>query len=150
MVAEPVAPSFVHVYDGVALPEGSTRGLAAFLQQEIRAAAVGVRAGFLRYWLGADGEQERRAARIAQDLARARVRQPDRQEPDRDPRLPEAIKGYLLQALFYHVTGDPFCDSKECRLFNAHWQEELIHAQMRPGADLCERHRQMVEKWACK
>ena len=67
-----------------------------------------------------------------------------------DPRLQEAMKGYLLQAVFYHVAGDPFCEDKECRLFNAHWQEDLIHAQLMPDADLCERHRHMLEKWACK
>ncbi|NQT82340.1 hypothetical protein HQ563_04915 [bacterium] len=67
-----------------------------------------------------------------------------------DARLREAIKGYLLQALFYHVTGNPFCENKECRLFNAHWQEDLIHAQIKTGADLCERHRHMLEKWTCE
>ncbi len=64
-----------------------------------------------------------------------------------DPRLQEVIKGYLLQALFYHVTGEPFCDDKECRLFNAHWQEEMLHAQTRPGADLCEPHRRQPAEW---
>ncbi|MFH0813666.1 MAG: DUF6775 family putative metallopeptidase, partial [Pseudomonadota bacterium] len=54
-----------------------------------------------------------------------------------DSRLQEVIKGYLLQVLFYHITGDPFCNDNECRLFNAHWQEEMIHAQMRPGTGLC-------------
>jgi hypothetical protein len=62
-----------------------------------------------------------------------------------DVRLPEVTKGYLLQALFYHVTGDPFCTDRDCRLFNAHWQEEVIHAQLRPGADLCSELRQMLE-----
>lgn len=67
-----------------------------------------------------------------------------------DPRLQEAVKGCLLQAVFYHVMGEPFCEDKECRLFNAHWQEELIHAQTRPEAGLCKRHRDMLESWACK
>ncbi|HSD04297.1 MAG TPA: DUF6775 family putative metallopeptidase, partial [Nitrosopumilaceae archaeon] len=39
-----------------------------------------------------------------------------------DPKLSEIIKGYAMQALFYYLTGEPFCESKECRLFNAHWQ----------------------------
>ncbi len=74
------------------------------------------------------------------------------QEPDPrylsrgDSRIQEALKGYLLQAVFYHLTGDPFCDDKECRLFNAHWQEELIHAQIRPDADLCDHHKKALEK----
>ena len=63
-----------------------------------------------------------------------------------DPRIQEALKGYLLQALFYHLTGDPFCDDKECRLFNAHWQEELIHAQIRPEAGLCDRHKKLLKE----
>ena len=65
-----------------------------------------------------------------------------------DPRFQEALKGYLLQALFYQITGDPFCDDKDCRLFNAHWQAELIHAQLRPDAGLCKRHGAMLNAWA--
>lgn len=64
-----------------------------------------------------------------------------------DPRLQEALKGYLLQALFYHVDGEPFCEDEDCRLFNAHWQEQVLHAQVRPGAGLCSRHRRMLEEW---
>jgi hypothetical protein len=62
-----------------------------------------------------------------------------------DPRLAEVIKGYLFQALFYHMTGNPFCHDKGCRLFNAHWQEEMLYAQLRPGAALCGLHRQILE-----
>ena len=65
-----------------------------------------------------------------------------------DPRLQEVIKGYLLQTLFYHVAGEPFCGDKECRLYNAHWQEEMIHAQTRPGADLCKLHRRQLAEWS--
>jgi hypothetical protein len=56
-----------------------------------------------------------------------------------DPRLTDAMKGYVAQALFYHMTGEPFCQNKTCRLFNAHWQEELIHAQL-TGDDFCPEH----------
>ena len=65
-----------------------------------------------------------------------------------DPRMQDVMKGYLLQALFYHVTGNPFCDDVNCRLFNAHWQRDLIHAQTRPKADLCQRHRNLLRQWA--
>jgi len=61
-----------------------------------------------------------------------------------DPRILEVTKGYLLQALFYHLTGDPFCNNRDCRLFNAHWQEEMFYAQLRPGADLCDVHYQIL------
>jgi len=47
-----------------------------------------------------------------------------------DPRLLEIIKGYVMQAVFYHVFSEPFCSDPNCRLFNAHWQEELLHAQL--------------------
>lgn len=64
-----------------------------------------------------------------------------------DPRLQEVVKGYMLQALFYHASGRPFCEDRDCRLYNAHWQEELIHAQTRPGAGLCDTHRRALEEW---
>ena len=56
-----------------------------------------------------------------------------------DPRLTSVMKGYVAQALFYHMTGEPFCQDKTCRLYNAHWQEELIHAQL-TGDDFCPAH----------
>jgi len=65
-----------------------------------------------------------------------------------DPRMQEAAKRCLLQALFYHATGDPFCDERNCRLYNAHWREELLHAQTRPDAGLCARHQRILEDWA--
>lgn len=64
-----------------------------------------------------------------------------------DERTTEVLKGYTLQAYFYHVTGDPFCTNPECRLFNAHWQEEMIHAQLASGT-LCEEHQQTLETFA--
>lgn len=29
-----------------------------------------------------------------------------------DPGLTEVMKGYVMQALFYHLTGPPFCEEK--------------------------------------
>ena len=57
-----------------------------------------------------------------------------------DSRLTEVMKGYVMQALFYHVTGDPFCSDKSCRLHNAHWHEEAIAAQMGGAYEFCPRH----------
>jgi hypothetical protein len=54
------------------------------------------------------------------------------------------IRGYALQAIFYYITLEPFCDSKECILYNAHWQEELIHSQIELGK-LCEKHQKILE-----
>ena len=57
-----------------------------------------------------------------------------------DERLTEVAKGYALQAAMYHVTGEAFCDIPTCRLFNAHWQAEVLRAQVESGR-LCARHK---------
>jgi hypothetical protein len=63
-----------------------------------------------------------------------------------DERLTEVIKGYVMQAFFFHLTGSPFCDDKNCRLFNAHWQEELIQAQLKRGSEFCKVHEEMIDR----
>jgi len=62
-----------------------------------------------------------------------------------DVRLPEAAKGYALQAIFYQLTGDPFCSDPYCRLYNAHWQEELIRAQLESPYELCPNHQRILD-----
>ena len=57
-----------------------------------------------------------------------------------DARLAEAAYGYALQAAAYCITGEAFCGSRDCRLYNAHWQEDLLHSQVRSGL-LCAAHR---------
>ena len=61
-----------------------------------------------------------------------------------DDRLTEVMKGYAMQAIFYHLTGDPFCDDKNCRLYNAHWQEEVINAQLKSEYEFCASHREIL------
>jgi hypothetical protein len=56
-----------------------------------------------------------------------------------DRRLTSIMKGYVAQALFFHLTGNAFCQNKTCRLYNAHWQEDLIRAQL-AGDDFCPEH----------
>ena len=56
-----------------------------------------------------------------------------------DERLTEVLKGYALQALLYHLTGEPFCAEPACRLYNAHWQAEMLRAQLEPP-ELCPQH----------
>jgi len=63
-----------------------------------------------------------------------------------DNRLTEVMKGYVMQAFFFHATGNPFCEDRNCRLFNAHWQEELIHAQLKSGEEFCPYHEDMLKK----
>ncbi len=62
-----------------------------------------------------------------------------------DERLTEVMKGYAMQAIFYHLIGDPFCDDENCRLYNAHWQEELINAQLKSEYEFCASHERVLE-----
>ena len=62
-----------------------------------------------------------------------------------DEHLTEVMKGYAMQAVFYALTGDPFCEDKGCRLYNAHWQEELIFAQLWGEYEFCGRHTKILE-----
>ena len=57
-----------------------------------------------------------------------------------DLRTTEVLKGYAMQGLFFHLTGDPFCEDRDCRLFNSHWQEEVLHSQLNGRHDFCPRH----------
>lgn len=61
-----------------------------------------------------------------------------------DKRLGEAIKGYTLQAILYYATGEAFCKDKDCRVYNAHWQKELLHTQI-VSKRICPKHRQVLE-----
>jgi hypothetical protein len=63
-----------------------------------------------------------------------------------DERLTEVMKGYVMQAIFYSLTGNPFCQDKGCRLYNAHWHEELIFAQLESGYEFCQRHSELLKK----
>jgi hypothetical protein len=68
----------------------------------------------------------------------------DRYVTHGDPRIPEILKGYTLQAVFYWILGEGFCDDPDCKLFNAHWQEEMLRAQLGGSYDLCPRHAGML------
>jgi len=57
-----------------------------------------------------------------------------------DLRTTEVLKGYAMQGLFFYLTGDPFCEDRDCRLFNSHWQEEVLHSQLDGRYDFCPRH----------
>lgn len=61
-----------------------------------------------------------------------------------DQRISHAAIGYVLQALFFFLAdGSPFCNYKYCRLFNAHWQESLIHSQVK-SQKLCKKHLRLL------
>ncbi|MEW5766063.1 MAG: DUF6775 family putative metallopeptidase [bacterium] len=81
---------------------------------------------------------------LGQDLARLKEEFKGRFIDYDDPRLTEVMKGYVMQALFYHAFGNPFCDDPECRLYNAHWQEEVIKAQLEAEYEFCPLHEQAL------
>ena len=61
-----------------------------------------------------------------------------------DPRTTDALKGYALQAVHYLERGEAFCDEEGCRLYNAHYQEALVDAQLREP-EFCETHAALYE-----
>ncbi len=64
---------------------------------------------------------------------------------DDEDKITAASINYTLQAIFFFITsGEPFCNNKDCRLLNAHWQEDLIRA-IEKGA-LCSYHRNLANK----
>jgi hypothetical protein len=60
-----------------------------------------------------------------------------------DERTPEVLKGYVMQGVFYHFLGEAFCTAKKCRLYNAHWQEEVLNSQL-SLPEFCEKHEKMI------
>ncbi len=63
-----------------------------------------------------------------------------------DCKFTEVTKGFVLQSLFYHIIGNPFCKKKECRLLNAHWQEDMITSQINNG-NLCDEHLKILNSF---
>lgn len=61
-----------------------------------------------------------------------------------DAKMTEVMKGYCMQAFFYYAFGNPFCNNPECRLYNAHWQEEVIRAQLKADYEFCPAHEQAL------
>ncbi|MFB6283349.1 MAG: DUF6775 family putative metallopeptidase [Halobacteria archaeon] len=57
-----------------------------------------------------------------------------------DPRTTEALKGYVLQAVEYRMTGEAFCENEGCRLHNAHRQSEVVENQLQEP-EFCDDHR---------
>ncbi len=62
-----------------------------------------------------------------------------------DLRLNEIIEGYLLQSIVYYKTGEIFCKDRNCRLFNAHWQKDLLHSQIE-NKTICQKHMKIINQ----
>ncbi|MHB8792356.1 MAG: DUF6775 family putative metallopeptidase [Thermoleophilia bacterium] len=65
-----------------------------------------------------------------------------------DLRLTEVVKGYVMQAIVYRIEGEAFCREPGCRLFNAHWQRELLEAQIGDADEFCRRHEEFFSQLA--
>jgi hypothetical protein len=61
-----------------------------------------------------------------------------------DNRLTAVSIGCALQAAFYYIEGWPFCDNCNCRLYNSHWQQDLIRTQVN-FPELCRVHKGVLE-----
>lgn len=66
-----------------------------------------------------------------------------------DPRLTEVMKGYAVQALMYSITSQPFCKDENCRLYNSHWQEEVLASQL-GEREFCDEHLSLIRRIADK
>ena len=60
-----------------------------------------------------------------------------------DKRLTKILEGYLLQVIFYNITGESFCEDIECRLNNSHWQKDLLFSQLEINK-LCKKHNEIL------
>jgi hypothetical protein len=66
---------------------------------------------------------------------------------DDEEKITAASVNYVLQTILFFITeGEPFCTDKDCRLFNAHWQEDLILTIEKRR--LCAYHRNMINKFS--
>lgn len=65
-----------------------------------------------------------------------------------DPRTSSIICSYALQAVYYKLTGNAFCDEPSCCLYNSHWQEEVLKVQYegRPCEKCLKDIREITEK----
>lgn len=64
-----------------------------------------------------------------------------------DPRLNEVCKGYVLQALFFHMTGETACADPACRLHIVATHTGTVETQVRGPAGLCARHQELFVQW---
>lgn len=54
-----------------------------------------------------------------------------------DPKTSSIMCSYALQAVYYDLTGNEFCEDPGCCLYNSHWQEEVLNVQYR--GNICEK-----------
>jgi hypothetical protein len=57
-----------------------------------------------------------------------------------DKRINDAVLNYVFQAIFFQMFGEPFCKDKNCCLYNAHWQIEIINIIDNKERKFCDKH----------
>ena len=45
-----------------------------------------------------------------------------------------------------HFWGDHYCQDMQCRLYNAHWQQEVISAQLEGQYEFCPFHQDILRQ----
>lgn len=65
-----------------------------------------------------------------------------------DSRMTPILGSYALQAVAYAVSGKEFCDDKTCCLYNSHWQQEVLRAQL--DGKFCHIHREIMSNASVK
>jgi len=59
------------------------------------------------------------------------------------PKITDITCSYILQLIKYSYTGEPFCSSNKCCLYNSHWQEEVLKLQYKK--ELCMECREILK-----
>lgn len=62
-----------------------------------------------------------------------------------DERLTDIMKGYAMQCVFYHLHLGPFCDEKDCALYNPHLQKNILRSKL-SEPEFCDEHRRVLEE----
>jgi len=57
----------------------------------------------------------------------------------------QTVANLFWQALFYYFTGNPFCENKNCLLYNFHWYRELKNILQKNK--LCPNHQRLAKKF---
>ena len=91
------------------------------------------------YWLKASFIQSGKDLKELNEIYTGRIVEYD------DPKITDILYSYALQVIFYNITGNPFCDDKQCCLYNSHWQEEVLKAQL--SGELCSTHCEEIKNY---
>lgn len=51
------------------------------------------------------------------------------------PLITDILCSYILQLVRYRYTGEPFCSSDKCCMYNSHWQKDVLELQYKK--DMC-------------